>query len=127
MKRQKITTILENYQTLTKDIYKIEQKTKFLKEKKKDLEDVLINYFNENKIDQLSNVSMITNIRREPLSKKYIENTLKKYYRNYFLSNKSKLGNTDITIFTNKKTQNILKYLLKNRTAKKYYRLKINH
>ena len=35
MSNKKIMTILDNYKTLTSDISKIEKKTKFLREKKK--------------------------------------------------------------------------------------------
>ena len=81
MSNKKIMTILDNYKTLTSDISKIEKKTKFLREKKKELEDVLINYFNKNKIDKISNITVVSNIRRESLSKKYLDNVLRKYYR----------------------------------------------
>ena len=84
MSAEKIHIVLENYKILTKDIKKIEMKTKYLKGKQKELEEILIEYFNNNKTDRISNISLITNIRREPLSKKYLDNTLRKYYRNYF-------------------------------------------
>ena len=126
MSNKKIMTILDNYKTLTSDISKIEKKTKFLREKKKKLENVLINYFNKNKIDKISNITVVSNIRRESLSKKYLDNVLRKYYRNYFLSNQSKLSNNDITKFSDRKTKALLNYILKNRSSQKYYRLKIN-
>jgi len=126
MTTRKILTVLENYKTLTKDIKKIETKTKYLKTKQKELEEIIIDYLNTKKSDKLSNVTLITNIRREPLSKKYLDNTLRKYYRNYFLSNQSKISNSEITKFTERKTKTMLNHILKNRNSKKYQRLKIN-
>uniref|UniRef100_A0A6C0B3V1 Uncharacterized protein n=1 Tax=viral metagenome TaxID=1070528 RepID=A0A6C0B3V1_9ZZZZ len=126
MTTRKILTVLENYKTLTKDIKKIETKTKYLKTKQKELEEIIIDYLNTKKSDKLSNVTLITNIRREPLSKKYLDNTLRKYYRKYFLSNQSKISNSEITKFTERKTKTMLNHILKNRNSKKYQRLKIN-
>lgn len=126
MNTVKILTVLENYKTLTTDIKKIEAKTKYLKTKKKELEEILIEYLNNKKVDKLSNISLITNIRREPLSRKYLDNTLRKYYRNYFLSNQSKINNSEVTKFSDRKTRTLLSYILKNRSSKKYQRLKIN-
>ena len=126
MNTKKILTILENYKILTKDIKKIEAKTKYLKGKQKELEEILIDYLNNKKSDQISNITLVTNIRREPLSKKYLDITLRKYYRNYFLSNKSNVSNSEITTFSDRKTRTLLDYILKNRNSKKYQRLKIN-
>jgi len=126
MNTKKILTILENYKILTKDIKKIEAKTKYLKGKQKELEEILIDYLNSKKSDQISNITLVTNIRREPLSKKYLDITLRKYYRNYFLSNKSNVSNSEITTFSDRKTRTLLDYILKNRSSKKYQRLKIN-
>lgn len=126
MNTKKILTILENYKILTKDIKKIEAKTKYLKGKQKELEEILIDYLNSKKSDQISNITLVTNIRREPLSKKYLDITLRKYYRNYFLSNKSNVSNSEITTFSDRKTRTLLDYILKNRNSKKYQRLKIN-
>jgi len=126
MNTKKILTILENYKILTKDIKKIEAKTKYLKGKQKELEEILIDYLNSKKSDQISNITLVTNIRREPLSKKYLDITLRKYYRNYFLSNKSNISNSELTTFSDRKTRTLLDYILKNRNSKKYQRLKIN-
>lgn len=126
MNTKKILTILENYKILTKDIKKIEAKTKYLKGKQKELEEILIDYLNNKKSDQISNITLVTNIRREPLSKKYLDIALRKYYRNYFLSNKSNVSNSEITTFSDRKTRTLLDYILKNRNSKKYQRLKIN-
>ena len=126
MNTKKILTILENYKILTKDIKKIEAKTKYLKGKQKELEEILIDYLNSKKSDQISNITLVTNIRREPLSKKYLDIALRKYYRNYFLSNKSNVSNSEITTFSDRKTRTLLDYILKNRNSKKYQRLKIN-
>jgi hypothetical protein len=126
MNTKKILTILENYKILTKDIKKIEAKTKYLKGKQKDLEEILIDYLNNKKSDQISNITLVTNIRRGPLSKKYLDIALRKYYRNYFLSNKSNVSNSEITTFSDRKTRTLLDYILKNRSSKKYQRLKIN-
>jgi len=126
MNTKKILTILENYKILTKDIKKIEAKTKYLKGKQKELEEILIDYLNSKKSDQISNITLVTNIRREPLSKKYLDITLRKYYRNYFLSNKSNISNSEVTTFSDRKTRTLLDYILKNRNSKKYQRLKIN-
>tara|TARA_B110000211_G_scaffold14212_2_gene14955 strand:- start:11558 stop:11938 length:381 start_codon:yes stop_codon:yes gene_type:complete len=126
MDTKKILTILENYKILTKDIKKIEAKTKYLKGKQKELEEILIDYLNSKKSDQISNITLVTNIRREPLSKKYLDITLRKYYRNYFLSNKSNISNSEVTTFSDRKTRTLLDYILKNRNSKKYQRLKIN-
>jgi len=126
MDTKKILTILENYKILTKDIKKIEAKTKYLKGKQKELEEILIDYLNNKKSDQISNITLVTNIRREPLSKKYLDITLRKYYRNYFLSNKSNISNSEVTTFSDRKTRTLLDYILKNRNSKKYQRLKIN-
>jgi len=126
MSAEKIHIVLENYKILTKDIKKIEMKTKYLKGKQKELEEILIEYFNNNKTDRISNISLITNIRREPLSKKYLDNTLRKYYRNYFISHKSNIPNSEVTKFSDRKTKSLLSYILKNRSSKKYQRLKIN-
>jgi len=126
MNTKKILTILENYKILTKDIKKIEAKTKYLKGKQKELEEILIDYLNNKKSDQISNITLVTNIRREPLSKKYLDITLRKYYRNYFLSNKSNISNSEVTTFSDRKTRTLLDYILKNRNSKKYQRLKIN-
>ena len=41
----KINSILENYKSLSRDINKIEKKTLFLKKKKKELEEILIDYY----------------------------------------------------------------------------------
>jgi hypothetical protein len=126
MNTKKILTILENYKILTKDIKKIEAKTKYLKGKQKELEEILIDYLNNKKSDQISNITLVTNIRREPLSKKYLDIALRKYYRNYFLSNKSNISNSEVTTFSDRKTRTLLDYILKNRNSKKYQRLKIN-
>ena len=126
MNTKKILTILENYKILTKDIKKIEAKTKYLKGKQKELEEILIDYLNNKKSDQISNITLVTNIRREPLSKKYLDISLRKYYRNYFLSNKSNISNSEVTTFSDRKTRTLLDYILKNRNSKKYQRLKIN-
>tara|TARA_B110000211_G_C13997091_1_gene516703 strand:- start:130 stop:510 length:381 start_codon:yes stop_codon:yes gene_type:complete len=126
MNTVKILTVLENYKTLTADIKKIDAKTLYLKTKKKELEEILIDYLNNKNLDKLSNISLITNIRREPLSKKYLDGTLRKYYRNYFLSNQSKINNSEVTKFSDRKTRMLLSYILKNRSSKKYQRLKIN-
>ena len=126
MNTKKILTILENYKILTKDIKKIEAKTKYLKGKQKELEEILIDYLNSKKSDQISNITLVTNIRREPLSKKYLDISLRKYYRNYFLSNKSNISNSEVTTFSDRKTRTLLDYILKNRNSKKYQRLKIN-
>ena len=126
MNTKKILTVLENYKILTKDIKKIEAKTKYLKGKQKELEGILIDYLNNKKADKISNITLVTNIRREPLSKKYLDNTLRKYYRNYFLSNKSNTNNSEVTTFSDRKTKTLLAYILKNRTSKNYQRLKIN-
>jgi hypothetical protein len=126
MNTKKILTILENYKILTKDIKKIEAKTKYIKGKQKELEEILIDYLNSKKSDQISNITLVTNIRREPLSKKYLDITLRKYYRNYFLSNKSNISNSEVTTFSDRKTRTLLDYILKNRNSKKYQRLKIN-
>ena len=126
MNTKKILTILENYKILTKDIKKIEAKTKYLKGKQKELEEILIDYLNSKKSDQISNITLVTNIRREPLSKKYLDIALRKYYRNYFLSNKSNISNSEVTTFSDRKTRTLLDYILKNRNSKKYQRLKIN-
>ena len=83
-------------------------------------------YLNSKKSDQISNITLVTNIRREPLSKKYLDITLRKYYRNYFLSNKSNISNSEVTTFSDRKTRTLLDYILKNRNSKKYQRLKIN-
>ena len=107
MNTKKILTILENYKILTKDIKKIEAKTKYLKGKQKELEEILIDYLNSKKSDQISNITLVTNIRREPLSKKYLDITLRKYYRNYFLSNKSNISNSEVTTFSDRRSLNI--------------------
>jgi len=125
MSHSKILSILENYKSLSSDIRKIERKTIFLKEKKKDLEEVLKNYILDNKNKKLKDVIMIKNVRREPLSQKYLAKILRDYYRNYYLSNKSRISNIDITEFTDKKSTTLLKYILKNRSSKDYHRLKI--
>ena len=125
MSHSKILSILENYKSLSSDIRKIERKTIFLKEKKKDLEEVLKKYILDNKNKKLKDVIMIKNVRREPLSQKYLAKILRDYYRNYYLSNKSRISNIDITEFTDKKSTTLLKYILKNRSSKDYHRLKI--
>ena len=126
MSSLKIKQIIQNYKSLSNDIHKIEKKTLFLKKKKRELEEVLTDYFSKNNIDRLDNVSMLANVRRGALSQKYLHNVLMKYYRNYYLSNQSKLSNTDITVFSDRKTRNLLKFIMKNRDSTKYNRLKIN-
>tara|TARA_B110000971_G_scaffold133699_1_gene136809 strand:+ start:11437 stop:11826 length:390 start_codon:yes stop_codon:yes gene_type:complete len=125
MSHSKILTILENYKSLSNDIKKIERKTVFLKEKKSDLEDILKNYLLDNKNKKIKDVIIIKNVRREPLSQKYLARVLRDYYRNYYLSNKSRISNIDITEFTAKKSKSLLQFILKNRTSKEYHRLKI--
>lgn len=126
MSDRKIMTVLENYKTLKRDIKKIEGQTRFLKAKEKELEEILINYLNKNRKDTLSNVTLKSNIRRGPLSKKYLENILLKYYRNSFLNSQSKSNNSEVIKYSNRKTKALLDYILKNRSSEKYYRLKIN-
>ena len=125
MSSYKIKQIIQNYKSLSNDIYKIEKKTLFLKQKKKELEEVLTDYFTQNNIEKLDNVSMVQSIRRGSLSQKYLQTILTKYYRNYYLSNKSRLSDTDITTFSARKTKNLLKFIMKNRESTKYYRIKV--
>ena len=124
-KNQKINIIIENYKILTRDIEKIDHRSQFLKKKKKNLEEVLINHFNDKNIENLNGVTLIPSVRRESLSKTYLDRILKKYYRDYFLSNKSKLKNIDIGSFSEKKSKTLLNFILKNRKSNNYHRLKI--
>lgn len=124
-KNEKIKIIIENYKTLSKDIEKIDKRSLFLKKKKKDLEEVLINHFKDKNLENMNGILLTPNIRRTALSKIYLEKILKKYYRNYFLTNKNRLKNVDISEFSEKKSKNLLNYILKNRESVKYYRLKI--
>ena len=96
---------LEN---LSKDIEKIDKRSQFLKKKKKALEEVLINHFKEKNIEAMNGILITPNIRRTALSKMYLEKILNKYYRNYFLSNKNKLKNIDISKFSEVKDSNSL-------------------
>ena len=73
----------------------------------------------------MNGVTLIPNVRRESLSKAYLDRILKKYYREYFLSNKSKLKNIDIGSFSEKKSKTLLNFILKNRKSNNYHRLKI--
>jgi len=125
MSSYKIKQIIQNYKSLSNDIYKIEKKTLFLKQKKKELEEVLTDYFTQNNIEKLDNVSLVQSIRRGSLSQKYLQTILTKYYRKYYLSNKSRLSDTDITTFSARKTKNLLKFIMKNRESSKYYRIKV--
>ena len=73
----------------------------------------------------MNGILLTPNIRRTALSKTYLEKILKKYYRNYFLTNKNRLKNIDISKFSEKKSKELLNYIFKNRESVKYYRLKI--
>lgn len=124
-KNEKIKIIIENYKVLSKDIEKIDKRSLFLKKKKKDLEEVLISHFKDKKLENMNGILLTPNIRRTALSKTYLEKILKKYYRNYFLTNKNRLKNIDISKFSEKKSKELLNYIFKNRESVKYYRLKI--
>tara|TARA_B110000908_G_C10236787_1_gene443772 strand:- start:533 stop:916 length:384 start_codon:yes stop_codon:yes gene_type:complete len=126
MSRLKIKKILQNYNALNNDIYRIEKKTQFLKAKKKELGDILTQYLTKNKLDKLGNITLVTSERKESFSQKYLQKSLLSYYRNYYLSNKSKLQTINISAFSKQKTAIMLKFLLHNRSITKYHRLKVD-
>ena len=125
MGNSEIKKIIRNYNSLNTDIYRIEKKTKFLKDKKKELGDILIKYFTVNKLRKVGNITLVESERKESFSQKYLHRSLTKYYRNYHATNKSRLQSINIDEFSKKKTDILLEFLLHNRRVSKYNRLNV--
>lgn len=117
--------IIENYKTLTRDIGKIERKNVFLKSKRKELEEKIIEHYQTHHIESINNLQLISSVRKEALSRKYLDRIIAEYYSEYYTHNKIKFGGNkdNMERFTQRKSKKLIDYIFSKRSSNIYFRL----
>ena len=121
----KINTAIEMYKQVNDNIKNLEKQARKLRIQKSRLESYILNTIEANnlqekdiKIDNNTRIKHTTNTRKEPMSQKFVKNSLESYYNDNF-------GHKMTPIRCQEKANEIYTFLVNNRKDKESTQLKI--
>ena len=123
----KINTAIDMYTQIDDKIKLLEKEARKLRQQKNKLESYIMNTIEANnlqnkeiKVNNSTKIKYNTTVRKEPMSQKYIRNSLEQYYLDNF-------GNKLSKTRCEEKACEIYNYLNNSRKDKNYNQLKIIH